>query len=303
MNAARTPLKIVSLLPSATEICFALGLEDELEAVTFECDFPEGATKKPHATGNAIPLVDDPAEIDRLVRASLDSGEPIYTLDDELIRSIDPDLVLAQDLCRVCAVPSGHVEAALDRIGRRARVLSLDPSGLDDVIECVQEVADAAGTSERGRERVAELRARLSQVTGLTAGLPRVRTLTLEWSDPAFVGGHWVPEMVDAAGGLDVLGAPRQKSHTVDWSEIGDADAEVVVFMPCGYDLDAAVVEGKSLLARPELEGAEKVFAVDATAYFSRPGPRVVDGVELLAWALHPSDFPEPPPGRITRLR
>src|SRR5687768_14160770 len=170
-------MKIVSLLPSATEICYALGLEDQLEAVTFECDFPSAAQLKPHATGNAIPQMDDPAEIDRLVRASLDSGEPIYTLDDELIRRIDPDLVLAQDLCRVCAVPSGHVEAGLDRIGRRARVLSLDPSGLDDVIGCVQTVAEATGVSERGREVTGDLRVRLSRVREATANLPRVRTL------------------------------------------------------------------------------------------------------------------------------
>ncbi|HUR49559.1 MAG TPA: ABC transporter substrate-binding protein [Acidimicrobiales bacterium] len=296
-------MKIVSLLPSATEICFALGLEEQLEAVTFECDFPDRAKNKPHATGNAIPQVDDPGEIDRLVRASLDSGEPIYTLDDELIRTIDPDLVLAQDLCRVCAVPSGHVEAALDRIGRRARVVSLDPSSLDDVIDCVQEVADAAGVADRGREVVTDLRARLSRVRNATAALPRVKTLSLEWSDPAFVGGHWVPEMVEAAGGIDVLGAPRHKSRTVDWSEIADAAAEVVVFMPCGYDLAAAVAEGKTLLDRSELGAARSVYAVDATAYFSRPGPRVVDGVELLAWALHPDDFPAPPAGRVTRLR
>ena len=296
-------MKIVSLLPSATEICFALGLEDQLKAVTFECDFPDAARHKPHATGNAIAQVDDPAEIDRLVRASMESGEPIYTLDDELIRAIDPDLVLAQDLCRVCAVPSGHVEEALDRIGRRARVLSLDPSGLDDVIECVQQVADAAGVADRGRAVVIDLQGRLDKVRGRVAALPKVRTLTLEWSQPAFVGGHWVPEMVAAAGGVDVLGAARAKSRVVEWSEIAQAAAEVVVFMPCGYDLEAAVVEGKGLLDRPELSNAERIYAVDATAYFSRPGPRVVDGIELLAWALHPDDFEEPPAGAALRIR
>lgn len=296
-------MKIVSLLPSATEICFLLGLEDQLEAVTFECDYPDAARRKPHATANAIPQVSDPAEIDRRVREMMDAGEPIYTLDDELIRAIDPDLVLAQDLCRVCAVPSGHVEEALDRIGRRARVLSLDPSGLADVISCVEQVADAAGVPQRGRDAANELRARLDAIRSQAASLPRPRTLTLEWSDPAFVGGHWVPEMVELAGGSDVLGAPRQKSRTVDWSQITDAAPEVVIFMPCGYDLDAAVAEGKRLLDRPELRGAQRVFAVDATAYFSRPGPRVTEGVELLAWALHPQRFPEPPAGGIVRLR
>ena len=296
-------MKIVSLLPSATEICFALGLEDQLEAVTFECDFPGAARDKPHATRNAIPQVTDPAEIDRLVRATMDSGAPIYTLDDDLIRHVDPDLVLAQDLCRVCAVPSGHVEEALDRIGRRARVLSLDPSSLDEVITCVQQVADAAGVSERGQSVATELRSRLEATRAKSSAFDKTRTLTLEWSDPAFVGGHWVPQMVEAAGGVDVLGAPGDKSRTVNWSEIAAAAAEAVVFMPCGYDLDAAIAEGKGLLDRPELTAARRIFAVDATAYFSRPGPRLVDGVELLAWALHPDDFPEPPRGRIERLR
>ena len=296
-------MKIVSLLPSATEICYALGLQDQLKAVTFECDYPDAARHKPHATGNAIPQVSDPAEIDRLVRATMETGAPIYTLDADLIRDIDPDLVLAQDLCRVCAVPSGHVEEALDRIGRRARVLSLDPSGLDDVISCVQQVADAAGCPERGRSILSQLRTRLEAIRSRTAALPRVPTLTLEWSEPAFVSGHWVPEMVEAAGGSDVLGRARQKSRTVDWREIDAVTARVVVFMPCGYDLDAAVAEARALLDRPELARAERIFAADATAYFSRPGPRVVDGVELLAWALHPGEFPAPPPGRILQLR
>lgn len=296
-------MKIVSLLPSATEICFALGLEDQLEAVTFECDFPRAARSKPHATGSAIAQVADPAEIDRLVRASMDSGEPIYTLDADLIREIDPDLVLAQDLCRVCAVPSGHIEEALDRVGRRARVLSLDPSGLDEVLDCVRQVADAAGVPDQGSSVVRQLQARLETVRSKSAALSRVPTLTLEWSEPAFVGGHWVPEMVEAAGGLDVLGAPRQKSRTVGWSEIAGAAAEVVIFMPCGYDLEQAVAEGKTLLERAELAAADRIYAADATAYFSRPGPRVVDGVELLAWALHPDEFGEPPAGRIQRLR
>ena len=296
-------MKIVSLLPSATEICFALGLNNKLKTVTFECDFPEAARLKPNATGNAIPQVDDPAEIDRLVRASMDAGAPIYTLDADLIREIDPDLVLAQDLCRVCAVPSGHIEDALDKIGRRARVLSLDPSGLDDVIDCVERVADVAGVAERGTKVAAALRERLETVRTATAARERIATLTLEWSEPAFVGGHWVPEMVEAAGGHDVLGAARQRSRTVEWSEIGATDADVAVFMPCGYDLEAAVAEGEKLLGRPELDGVARIYAADATAYFSRPGPRVVDGVELLAWALHPEEFPVPPRGRITRLR
>lgn len=296
-------MKIVSLLPSATEICFALNLGEQLAAVTFECDFPEAAQAKPHATTGTIEGVTDPAEIDRLVRESMDAGAPIYRLDEELVRSIDPDLVIAQDLCRVCAVPSGHVAEALEKIGHRAAVLSLDPEGLDEVINGISEVARAAGVEDRGREVTADLRQRLATVQAAVAGRPRVRVLTLEWSDPPFMGGHWVPEMVGAAGGLDVLGQPRGRSRTATWDQIGQAEFDVVVFMPCGYDLAAAEREGAALVGRPELAGAEAVFAVDASAYFSRPGPRVVDGVELLAWALHPGRVAEPPPGRISRLR
>ena len=296
-------MKIVSLLPSATEICFSLGLEDRLEAVTFECDYPPAAAKKPHVTTSAITPTDDPAEIDRLVRASMDAGAPIYAFDEELVRRIDPDLVLAQDLCRVCAVPSGHIQEALDRIGHRAEVLSLDPSSVDEVISCVERVADVAGVADRGRDVAAGLRGRVDAVRRAAEGLPERKVLTLEWSDPPFVGGHWVPEMVSIAGGVDVLGAAGERSRTVDWPDVREAGAEVVVFMPCGYDLQAAAAEGASVAARPELEDAEGIFAVDATAYFSRPGPRIVDGIEMLAWALHPEAFPPPPAGRIERLR
>ena len=292
-------MRIVSLLPSATEMCFALGLEEELGAVTFECDYPEAARHLPHATTSALESVTDPAEIDRLVRQSMESGQPIYQLDEALVRSIDPDLVIAQDLCRVCAVPSGQVEDALAKIGHRAQVLSLDPSTVAEVLGGLLAVADAAGVRERGALLVADLEKRVARVAQNPPPI-RKRVLTLEWSDPPFVGGHWVPEMVAIAGGLDVLGAPGARSRTVTWAEIGDAKFDVVIFMPCGYDLAAAVSEGQTLLRRPELGDAE-LFAVDATAYFSRPGPRIVDGIELLAWALNPGN-PQPPAGRILRL-
>jgi len=293
-------VRIVSLLPSATEMCFALGLEDQLGAVTFECDFPEAARRLPHATTSALEAVTDPGEIDRLVRESMESGQPIYRLDEDLVRTIDPDLVIAQDLCRVCAVPSGQVEIALAKIGHRARVLSLDPSTVSEVLAGLVAVADAAGVRERGELLVADLEERMRRVAHNPPPI-RKRVLTLEWSDPPFVGGHWVPEMVAIAGGLDVLGALGARSRTVSWGEIDETEFDVVVFMPCGYDLAAAVAEGRTLLGRPELGGAE-LFAVDATAYFSRPGPRIVEGIEVLAWALDPSK-PVPPDGRIERLR
>ncbi len=281
-------------------MCFALGLEDELRAVTFECDFPEAALRLPHATTSALESVTDPGEIDRLVRQSMDAGQPLYALDDELVRSLDPDLVIAQDLCRVCAVPSGQVEEALAKIGHRAKVLSLDPSSVGEVLDGLEAVGAAAGVPERGKQVADELRRRIDRVTAARSTTRR-RVLTLEWSDPPFMGGHWVPEMVDLAGGLDVLGRAGERSRTATWEEIGAADFEVVVFMPCGYDLAAAVAEGQKLLDRPELGEAE-VFAVDASAYFSRPGPRIVDGIELLAWVLDPTLAP-PPAGQVERIR
>lgn len=293
-------MRIVSLLPSATEMCFALGLEGQLGAVTFECDYPAEARSLPHATTSALEAVDDPAEIDRRVRESMDAGSPIYRLDEELVRRIDPDLVIAQDLCRVCAVPSGQVEDALAKIGHRAQVLSLDPSSVDEVLDGLVAVGTAARVPERAEQLVGELRARIRRIEQERRAEPK-RVLSLEWSDPPFVGGHWVPEMIEIAGGFDVLGTAGERSRTVSWEEIGDADFEVAIFMPCGYDLSGAVREGRALLHRPELAEVP-LFAVDASAYFSRPGPRIVDGIELLAWILL-DDQPDPPVGRVERLR
>lgn len=280
-------MKIVSLLPSATEIVYALGLDDRLEGVTFECNWPPQAQNKPVISGTALPseALGTAIDIDNAVRAQLDAGEPIYTLDRDRIAAIAPDLILAQDLCRVCAVPSGDVEEALGVIGCRADVLSLDPSTLDEVIECVGAVGEATGTSARADELMAELRARVDTVRASVAGLPRPRVFALEWFDPPFNAGHWVPDMIEAAGGEPVLAASGERSREVSWAEIADAAPEVVVLMPCGFDLDRCIAEGEALLDRRELGGA-RIVAVDGDAYFSRPGPRVIDGVEILAAVL-----------------
>jgi len=200
-------------------------------------------------------------------------------------------------------VPSGDVTAALDRLGCRARVLSLDPSTLDEVLAAVTSVAEAAGVAEHGRRYVATLRGRLDRIRRLTAGAERRRVLELEWSDPPFVGGHWVPDMVAAAGGDVLLSRTGVPSVPLTWEQIAGAGADVVVFAPCGYGLAEAVAEGEGLLGRPEMASVGEVWAVDGGAYFSRPGPRVVDGVELLASVLHPRLVPPPPPGRARRLR
>ena len=295
-------VRIVSLLPSATEIVYALGLAGDLVGVTHECDWPPEARDKRVVSHSALPPGAQPAEIDRLVSASIGEGEPIYRLDDEGIRELRPDLVLSQDLCAVCAVPSGHVQAALDVLGCQAEVVSLDPSSLDDVLDCIMQVAKATGTEAKGQALTDGLRRRLGAVRAATAGLDRPRTFALEWGDPPFNGGHWVPEMIETAGGQPLLASGGTPSVRMTWEEIAQARPEVVVFMPCGYDLDAATEEGRGLLERAELAGS-RLFAVDASAHFSRPGPRLVDGVEILASALHPDEVPPPPAHALARLR
>jgi iron complex transport system substrate-binding protein len=296
-------MRIVSLLPSATEIVYALGLDGELVAVTDECDFPPRALEdKPVVSRTALPTDRQlsGAEIDVLVTELVGRGEPLYRLDAEAIRGLRPDLILAQDLCRVCAVPSGDVEDALATLGCRADVLSLDPSTLDDVIAGVEQVGAVTGRADAGASLAAELRARVEAVRRAVAARPRPRTLALEWRDPPFAGGHWVPDMVLAAGGEPVLGSVGRPSARVTWDDIAAADPEVAVFMPCGYGLDRTLAEADGLAA--QLPVGCRVFAVDASSYFSRPSPRIVDGLETLAWALHPEAAPEPPPGRISRL-
>lgn len=297
-------MRIVSLLPSATEIVFALGLGDQLEGVTFECDHPAEARAKVVVSGTALPAgLDDPSEIDRLVTESMEAEQPIYTLDAERIRTIRPDLILAQDLCRVCAVPSGHVEAALDRLGCTAEVLSLDPNTLGDVIACVGQVGEATGRKERARELMESLRDRIEAVRTSVQNEPTRRVVAIEWADPPFTGGHWVPEMIEAAGGESLLAHKGRRSRKTTWDEIERANADVALFIPCGYNLEEAIEQGAEVVRRPALAKVGEIWAANATAHWSRPGPRVVDGIEALAWALHPEATSRPPAGTIERLR
>jgi iron complex transport system substrate-binding protein len=297
-------MRIVSLLPSATEIVYALDLGDALEAVTFECDYPPAARTKPVVSTTALPADGEltAREIDTAVSESVARGEPLYRLDTDRIAAIAPDLILTQDLCRVCAVPAGDVEAALGVIGCQAAVVSLDPSTLDDVIACVGIVGDATGTAPRAHALMRQLRDRVAAVRRATRGRGRPRTFALEWSDPPFSAGHWVAEMIDAAGGEALLTEPGERSRRLDWAEVAGAAPEAVVFMPCGYGLDAAVFEARSLLDVPALAGVHRMVAVDADGYFSRPGPRLVDGIEALAHALHPDAVPAPPPGILMNV-
>lgn len=302
-------MRIVSLLPSATEIVYALGRGDDLVGVTFECDFPADATSKPVVVRSALsegrPL--SSREIDDAVRERMDAQAPLYILDRERIRALEPDIVLTQDLCRVCAVPTGDVERALDELGANgARVVSLEPHSLNGVLDTIVAVGAVLDARDEAEALVASLRARIERVRTAALRLPSVRVLCLEWLDPPFVGGHWIPEMVEVAGGSNLLSVREDPSRVVSWRDIRDANPEVVIFMPCGYYLEEAEDEAVRLLANAEFaetpaarEGS--VFATDASSYFSRPGPRLVDGLEALAWAVHPDAFAEPPTGRITR--
>jgi iron complex transport system substrate-binding protein len=219
------------------------------------------------------------------------AGLSIYTLDDARLRSIDPDLILAQDLCQVCAVPSGAVEEALEVIGCHAQVVSLDPSRLDDVIECIGTVGKATNTEEHGEAVMAVLRRRLEVVRQQVEAKAKPRVLVIEWPDPLFNAGHWVPDMITAAGGVPVLAIPGERSRRLTWEEVGAESVDVTIFAPCGFDLHGAVAQASTLLSRPEaIQQLGRVYVVDANAHFSRPGPRVIDGVELLAVLLHEND-------------
>lgn len=302
-------MKIVSLLPSATELAYALGLGESLSGVTFECDYPADARTKPVISDTALPGEPPlgPNEIDTLVREHMDRRQPLYVLDKERIAEIQPDVILTQDLCRVCAVPSGQVEDALEELGCRSNVVSMDPQGLDDILDSFLDVGRVTGTESRARDLVDSLRARIDAVRTAAAELPAIRTLCTEWFDPPFVGGHWMPEMVGIVGGQNLLNEPRQRSRTTTWREIADAAPEVIVHMPCGYYLEDAEEEAHRLYDVPELRETSArsrgaIFATDASSYFSRPGPRIVDGLEILAWAIHPDHFPEPPRGAIARV-
>lgn len=302
-------MKVLSLLPSATEIVYALGAQDSLCGVSCDCDYPEGVTTKPVVSAKVLPITPttSPGEIDQLVRDQLQVSDSIYSLDRSLIQELRPDVILAQDLCRVCAVPSGHVEEALDVIGCTAEVLSLDPHSLDEVLDGILTVGSALGVSHRAESFVAHLRSRLDRVRSLTSGAARRRVVALEWQDPPFNGGHWIPEMIELAGGTDLLGTPGARSRTLTWSEVEAATPDVIVYMPCGYDLEDAVGQIPALFAIEEFRRTPAalrgdVFVTDSSSHFSRSGPRLIDGVEILAGLLHPDCLSPPPPSKALRV-
>lgn len=288
-------MRIVSLLPSATEILFAVGAGDDVAAVTFECDFPAEARTRRIVSTSAMPGGLTPAEIDAEVRSRIAAGEDLYRLDEGALREIEPDLVVTQDLCAVCAVDVSSVDAAMAHLGCDGRVLTVDPQSLAEVIASIVTIGVATGHRERATEIAAECRDRLAVVAAAVAGLPRRRVVVVEWTDPPFCAGHWVPDMVVAAGAEPVLGRAGEDSVRITWEDVAGARPDVVVVAPCGFRLDGATSLAETVLASGVLPVGVPVWAVDADAAYVRPGPRLVDGVEGLAAALHPEALPVRP--------
>jgi iron complex transport system substrate-binding protein len=279
-------MRICSLLPSATEIVGHLGLIDSLVGVSEECDWPEGVDRLPVVTASRV----DPAEltslqIDAAVRAALEDGSSLYTLDEELVAELAPDVILTQDLCTVCAV-SGHDVATMCPVG--AEVISLNPTTLEGIAGSVETLAARLGVAERGEAVAAEMRRRIEEIRTAVAGRARRRIFVAEWLDPPFAAGHWVPEMVDAAGGVDVLGRGGRPSFSVGWDDVRAEEPELVVVAACGFDARRAAEEAGGV------EFPAPAVAVDANAYYSRPAPRVADGIAQLAFLLHPDAVADP---------
>jgi len=290
-------VRLVSLLPSATEIVYALGLGDDLVGVTFECDEPPAArSEKTIVVGGRDTRGMTPREIDSYVRGQLAAGADLYTLHARALADLRPDLILTQDLCRVCALPSGHVDEALGYLGCQADVLSLDPHSLGDVLSSILEVGRRAGVPDRAARLVDDLRARLARVSAAVAGRPRPRVAVVEWVDPPFTAGHWIPDLVSAAGGQPVAAQPGVPSVATSWAAIAAAAPELIIVAPCGYHLPGAIEQARS--AAQALPGLP-VWAIDADGIVVRPGPRLVDGVEAIASIVHPGAVPAPRPAAV----
>jgi iron complex transport system substrate-binding protein len=290
-------MRIVSLVPHATELLFALGAGPEVVAVTHECDYPLEALALPRVTRDVLPGGLSAAQIDAAVRERTLEGEAIYALDRELLSALEPDLIVTQALCPVCAVSYEEVDALARELPTRPRVIALDPKTLGETLGDVRTLAQATNRRDAGVDLVQDAAARVDRVKLAVRGFERPRVAALEWLDPVFIAGHWTPQLIELAGGTDVLGLPGEPSETVTWETLAAAAPEVVIAMPCGYDAPRAHAEASAYAAELVKLGAREVVAVNASAYFSRPGPRLVEGLELLAHILHPERLPEPPAG------
>jgi iron complex transport system substrate-binding protein len=288
-------VRIVSLLPSTTEILFAVGAGDHVVGVTFECDHPTQARSRQVVSTTTLTAGLSPAQIDAEVRARIAAGEDLYRLDEGALRDLEPDLVLTQDLCAVCAIDVRTVDAALLHLGCTATVLTVDPQTLSDVLSSIVSVGVATDREPAARALVTELSRRLDQVRAAVAGRPRPRVAVVEWTDPPFTSGHWVPDMVQAAGAISALGHAGARSTQTSWDDVRRCDPDLIVVAPCGYRLPAAVELATGLCESGMLPDGAAVWAVDADAAFVRPGPRLVDGIEALAAICHPGVLPPRP--------
>lgn len=286
-------MRIVSLVPSATEILFALGLGDEVVAVTHECDYPPAAKELPKVTRDSLPGDLTAGQIDAAVRARTDQGEAIYELDTDALHELRPDLIVTQALCAVCAVSFDDVRAIAEQLQSKPEVISLDPRTLGEVLGDVRTLAQATDRRDAGVALVQDAAARIDRVRLAVRDRRRPRVAALEWLDPIYVAGHWTPQMIEYAGGIDLLGMAGEHSERRTWDEVAAAEPDVVVVMPCGYDAERAHAEALTFGERLAQLGAGEIVAVDAAAYFSRPGPRLIDGLELLAHILQPEVMPE----------
>jgi iron complex transport system substrate-binding protein len=288
-------VRIVSLVPHATELLFALGLGDQVVGVTHECDFPPAAREVRRVTKDLLPPGLSPAEIDRAVKESTASDGTIYALDVEALHELAPDLIVTQQLCPVCAVSYDDVVAEAEKVESCPQVIALDPKTLGEAMGDIRTVAQATRTRDAALALVERQRARIDRVKVAVKDAPRPTVAAIEWFDPVFVAGHWTPQLVELAGGVDVLGFAGEHSEQTTWEAVAAARPDVVLCIPCGYDAPRALAEAQAFADRIAATGCRRAIALDASGLFSRPGPRLVDGLETLAHALHPDLVPEAP--------
>jgi iron complex transport system substrate-binding protein len=294
-------MRIVSLVPHATELLYALGLGDSVVGVTHECDYPAQAAGVAKITRDMLPAGLSSGEIDAAVRERTEQGEAIYGLDEDLLAELKPDLIVTQELCPVCAVSYDEVQAVAKKLAPCPEVIALDPKTFGETMGDIRTLAQATDCRDSALDLVTRQRARVDRVKIAVKGAPRRTVAAVEWFDPVYIAGHWTPQLIDLAGGLDVLGFAGEHSERLDWDALRAAQPDVVLCIPCGYDGPRALAEAEKFSDELRSVGAREVIALDASAYFSRPGPRLVDGLETLAHALHPARVPEAP-GVVHRL-
>ncbi len=290
-------MRIVSLVPHATELLFALGLDSEIVGVTHECDHPPAALALPQVTRDVLPAGLSAVEIDTAVRERTLAGEAIYALDRDALAALEPDLIVTQALCPVCAVSYDEVAEVAKGLPSHPSVIALDPKTLGETFGDVRTLAQATERRDTGVDLIQQAAARIDRVKLAVRGQRRPRVAVLEWLDPVYVAGHWTPQLIELAGGEDVLGMPGEPSVSVGWETVAAAEPEIVVVMPCGYDAPRALEEALAHADELAALNAQRIVAVNASAYFSRPGPRLTDGIELLAHILHPEQVPDAPSG------